>query len=212
MTRIILAEDHNIVREGIMQLLNEDKNVSVIAGAVDGKQALDLLKDGLDADILITDINMPRLDGISLISEAKNINSNIKVIMLSMLDNEQYIYNAFNKGASGYLLKSVEASEMLFCIQHVMEGNTYVCSEITQKLLFATPHVINFDNSVVDLSARELEVLQLIAEGMTNTEMADKLFVSKRTIEGYRQNILDKTGSKNTAALIFYAFRNGLIK
>lgn len=212
-TKIILAEDHNIVREGIKQLLSEEKNISVVAEAVNGKQALDLIKNGVDADILLADINMPEIDGITLITELKKINSNIKVILLSMLDNEKYVFSAFNKGASGYLLKSVEASEMLFCISHVKEGNIYICSELTEKLLNAASHIAySAEKPNIELSIREIEVLHLIAEGCTNTEMADKLFVSKRTVEGYRQNILDKTGSKNTAALIYYAFRNGFLK
>jgi DNA-binding NarL/FixJ family response regulator len=211
--KIILAEDHNIVREGIKQLLSEEKNISVVAEAVNGKEALNLIKNGVEADILLADINMPEMDGITLITELKNINSKIKVILLSMLDNEKYVFSSFNKGASGYLLKSVEASEMLFAIRHVNDGNTYICSEITEKLLNAASLVVNnSEKPSIELSIREIEVLHLIAQGCTNTEMADKLFVSKRTVEGYRQNILDKTGSKNTAALIFYAFRNGFLK
>lgn len=215
---LILAEDHNIVRNGIRVLLESDKGISIVGEATNGKQVLDMVNNGVKPDIVLADINMPELDGISLIKELKLINPDIRIVILSMLDNEKYVSQAFAAGAVGYLLKNVSADELIFALKHVHAGEKYLCSELSIRLLDKLVHTtgiplnINKNSPQIDFSMREIEILHLIAEGLTNLEMSDKLFISKRTIEGHRQSLIEKTGSRNTAALIRFAVLSGIVQ
>ena len=133
-----------------------------------------------------------------------------------MHDNEKYVAQAFLDGASGYLLKNVSADELIFALKHTHKGGKYLFSELAIRMLEKLVHhghnSIHTTESQVDFSIREIEVLHLIAEGLTNNEMSDKLFISKRTIEGHRQSLIEKTGARNTAALIRYAVLNGIVQ
>lgn len=215
MIQVLLAEDHNIVRNGIKMLLGSDKEIHVAGEATNGREALDFIANNEGIDVILADINMPELDGISLIKEAQNLKPNIRVVILSMHDNDKYVSQAFLEGASGYLLKSVSADEMIFSLKHVKAGGKYLCSELSikmlEKLSQKNVNAITENVSNIEFSMREIEVLHLIADGLTNSEMSEKLFLSKRTIEGHRQSLIEKTGSKNTAALIRYAVLNGII-
>ena len=155
------------------------------------------------------------MDGITLITKAKEIDPNIEVIVLSMHNDVSYISQAFAHGASGYLLKECNTDELLFAVKQVMHGRKYICMDLSVKLLDLCAQHISVGSSRQNLNAefseRELEVLRLIADGLTNDEMSDKLFLSKRTIEGHRQSLLNKTGSRNTATLIRFAVLNGFI-
>jgi DNA-binding NarL/FixJ family response regulator len=213
---VLLAEDHNIVRNGIRSLLDKQPDVNLVGEAVDGLEVLKYVDDGAEVDVVLTDINMPQLNGLALIRELKKRSPKIKVLILTMLDHENYVMQAVNNGAFGYLLKRVNEEELMFAIRHVNAGNTYVCSEITDKLLIRLSNIssesIKELKVTVDLSKRELEILILIAEGFTNNEIAEKLFTSRRTVEGHRQNLLEKTGARNTATLIRFAVKNGLVE
>ena len=215
MIKVLLAEDHNIVRNGIRSLLDKQSDIDVVGEATDGLEVLQKLEKGMKVDLVLTDINMPQLNGLALLEELKNKSPEIKVLILSMLDHENYVMQAVNNGAGGYLLKNVSEEELIFAIRHVSAGNLYVCSELTSKLvtkLSSIPAENNKELKVaIDLSRREIEILLLIAEGFTNNEIAEKLFTSRRTVEGHRQNLLEKTGARNTATLIRFAVRNGII-
>lgn len=215
MTKIILAEDHNVVRNGIKILLEKEADFEIAFEAANGRQVVEQVKAGLKADVVLTDMNMPVLNGLELLDELKRIDPQICVIILSMLDNESYVIQAFKAGARAYLLKSVSEDELVFAIRHVAAGYRYICSELSVALLGL---VSDFSaktspelNSAISFSAKELEVLNLIAEGFTNNQIADKLFMSRRTVEGYRQGLLEKTATNNTATLIRYAMRNFII-
>lgn len=216
MIKILLAEDHNIVRNGISSLLNSQSDLEIVGEATDGLEVLKFLDEGIDVDLVLTDINMPNLNGIELIAKVKSHSPATKVIVLSMLDHENYVMEAIKNGASGYLLKNVSEEEMVFAIRHVFGGFLYVCSEMTLKILEKLSKFSKSGNSErqmsIDLSKREIEILFLIAEGYTNNEIAEKLFTSRRTVEGHRQNLLEKTGARNTATLIRFAVRSGLIE
>jgi len=216
MIDLILAEDHNIVRNGISLLLGADKEISIKGEAVNGLEVMNMLAKGIKADMVLADINMPEMDGISLIRELRLSHPQTKIVILSMLDNEKYVAQAFSEGASGYLLKSVSADELLFALKHVNSGGKYLCSELSIRLLDKLLHTVNipFDKAghEIDFSMREIEILHLIAEGLTNSEMSEKLFISKRTIEGHRQSLIEKTGSRNTAALIRFAVLCGIVQ
>ncbi|MCX2453445.1 response regulator transcription factor [Pedobacter sp. PLR] len=216
MLQVLLAEDHNIVRNGIKMLLETDEDINVVAEAVNGVEALAYLATGKKVDIVLADINMPEVDGMMLLKAMKEMNSSTLIVMLSMHDNEKYVTQAFSAGAVGYLLKSVGAEELIFALKHVNAGGKYLCSELSMRLLEkcsqnGTRHVV-YPELVHDFSDREIEILALIAEGLTNIEISERIFISKRTVEGHRQALIDKTGSRNTAALIHYAMLNGLIQ
>lgn len=216
-TKILLAEDHLVVRNGIKMLLDSQDNIEVVGDVGSGKEILDLIVAGVEADILITDLTMDNVDGLQLIKELNQKNIGIRVVVLTMLDDEQYVAQSFQFGARAYLVKNVTADEMLFCVNHVARGGRYLCEELTMKLV---DKLINkeetksykIDPAELSLSSRELEVLELLGEGLTNLEISKKLFLSKRTVEGHRQSLIDKTKSKNTPALIKFAIQNGLLK
>jgi two-component system response regulator NreC len=216
MLKILLAEDHNIVRSGIRSLLEDDQAITVVAEAVNGSQALDYISHNESVDIILTDIDMPVMDGISLIREVKNINSHTKIVILSMHDNEKYVAQAFEAGASGYLLKSVGADELIFALKYINRGGKYLCAELSMSMLANVLKRIAGSSSAgensLEFSNREIQVLELIAEGLTNQEISDRLFISKRTVEGHRQSLTDKTGCRNTAALIRYAMMHDILQ
>ena len=219
MIRIILVEDHLVVRNGIKLLLDTQENIQVIAEVNNGKEVFSYLEEKIIPDIIITDINMPGMDGIELTEKLTEQYPHVKVIVLSMLDNHQHVAQAFEKGAKGYLVKNVSYDELLFAIRHVFNGGRYLCEELAMLLLerviaqSSMFGVFEKDKLLdeIDLSERELEVLQLISDGYTNVEIADKLFLSKRTVEGHRQNLIEKTKVRNSASLIKYAVANGLV-
>jgi len=214
MLKIILAEDHNIVRNGIKVLLGAEEDFNVVGEAIDGKEVIEIIKKVDDIDVVITDINMPQMDGIELLKELRLLSPETRVIILSMLDSEKYIAQAFVEGASAYLLKNISSDELVFAIKHVSAGNRYLCSELSINLLermINSSSLTPLIDSTIEFSSREIEVLNLIAEGLTNLEMSEKLFLSKRTIEGHRQSLIEKTGSRNTAALIRFAVLNGFV-
>ena len=217
MINVLLAEDHNVVRDGIKSLLDKEDSLQVVAEAINGRQALQMLAENPAINTILADINMPEMGGIELAMSVKEKFPLVKTVILSMLDNENYIIEAFKAGASGFILKNVTSDELIFALNHIQLNNErYICSELAlrllDKLINKAQVSIMAETSDVDLSKREKEVLTLIAEGFTNQEAADKLFTSKRTIEGHRQSLLTKTGSKNTAALIRHAIYIGLIE
>lgn len=215
MIKILLAEDHNIVRNGIRKLLEDDENISVTAEAVNGNQVLEHIGNKVAVDIILADINMPEIDGISLTNKIKALYPGIKVVILSMHDHKKYVIQAFQAGAYGYLIKSIEPGELIFAIKYICNGGRYLCAELSMAMLdneiFIERNKIAADESTIEFSSREIDVLQLIANGETNQEMSEKLFLSKRTIEGHRQSLIEKTKSRNTAALIRYAVMHRII-
>jgi DNA-binding NarL/FixJ family response regulator len=202
-----------VVRSGIRIILEQEPDIQVIFEAGNGKDVLDFLQNGEKPDVILTDLRMPGLDGLGMI---RALQKEYPVLVLSMFDLEQYASDAITAGARGYLLKNVGKNEMLFAIRHIAEGGTYICAEMTLKILDMLTMVKDMlpsaEKPVLQLSEREGEILHFIAEGYTNREMATKLFTSRRTIEGHRQSLMDKTGSKNTATLIKFAVKNGLVK
>jgi DNA-binding NarL/FixJ family response regulator len=212
---ILLAEDHKIVRDGIKALLKDEPGISKVFEAGNGKEAIDKIAE-TQIDLAILDINMPVMDGIEAARYIHENHKNTKVLLLSMLDHQDYLWKSLDAKANGYVLKDSGMDELLFAIKKIAKGERYISTQLSMQLLdkmkenAMVPEPIN--RSQVDLSKREFEVLQLMAEGMTNQEIADKLFTSKRTVETHRKNLIEKTQSKNTAALIKFAIANRLIK
>lgn len=213
--RILLTEDHVVVRDGLKGLLESEPGFRVVAEAINGRAALDLLDKGLQTDVLLTDLNMPEMGGLELTQRTVAKYPGLRVIILSALDNEKYVIQTFKAGAVGFVLKNVTADELKFAVRHVYTGNDYVCSELTSKFinrLLNLPEPPDLEAMHdIQFNARETEVLLLLADGMTNQEIADKLFTSKRTVEGYRENMITKAGVRNTVALIRFAVSRGII-
>ncbi|WP_316841800.1 response regulator transcription factor [Pedobacter gandavensis] len=215
--RVVLAEDHHIVRDGIRLLLGQEESINVVGEATNGTQVINLLDQGLEVDVILADLNMPQMDGMTLLKTLQTRYPKVNVVILSMLDQQKYVFEAFSEGAKAYLLKSVGVEELLFALHQANNGQKYLCTELGLQYLEDTVHRQNqfseyLDQTPLDLSSREAEVLQLIGEGLTNNEIADQLFISKRTVEGHRQTLIEKARVRNTASLIRYAVVNGYLK
>jgi len=211
----MLAEDHKIVRDGLKFILEKEPDFSIVAEVNNGKEVMDAFNTGLQVDMILSDMNMPGMGGLEITRWVKEKHPQVRVIILTALDNEEYVINTFKSGACGYLLKNISADELHFAIKHVAAKNQYICSELTMRfvnrLVTMPEHISTEMQAGLEFSSRELEILTLLADGFTNQEMADKLFTSKRTVEGHRQNLIDKTGVRNTAALIRFAVLNGIV-
>jgi len=216
MIRVLLTDDHAIIRDGLRSLLQNEPDLEVVGEAADGQTLLDMLPT-TPADVVVLDLNMPGLSGFDTIPLLRQQYPQLHILVLSMLNNEQYVAQALRGGALGYALKNTDRSELIYAIGTVARGMPYLSTTIGLDLLRKLHHSggeAPTEQSRLNsgLSKRELEVLRLIAEGLTNAEIADRLFTSKRTIETHRQNIIEKTQAKNTAALIKFAVSNGLVQ
>ncbi|RZL12480.1 MAG: response regulator transcription factor [Hymenobacter sp.] len=213
MSRIFLVDDHTIVRDGLRALLAGEPAIEVVGEASNGQELLDRLPT-CPADLVLLDANMPVLDGLATTLRLRAEYPQVRVLILSMLAHERYIGQLFDAGALGYVLKSAEKGEIMVAIQTVIAGRQFLCSDLGLNMLrkvLAKDDEPDETTKVSQLSRRESEVLQLLSEGLTTNEIAEKLFTSKRTIETHRQNILEKTQTKNTAALIRLAVTQGLL-
>ncbi len=217
MIKIILADDHSIVRNGIKMLLEAQHNLKVIGEANNGKGVLNILERGEQADLVLTDIHMVGMAGMELVDHLQKSHPHIKIVMLSMLEDIHNVKLAFEKGIRGYLVKNATYDELLFAIQHVAKGGLYLCGHLTTVLLETVTEKISKHDELegtladVALTEREVEILQLISEGYTNADIGEKLFLSKRTVEGHRHNLINRLKVKNSAELIKIAERNGLL-
>ncbi len=205
--KIILADDHLLVRNGIKSLLLEDDSLDVIGEAANGKEALELAKE-TQPDLLIIDVRMPIMDGIEAAGRLKDFAPNTKSIVLSMHDSEEYILKSIKAGASGYLLKDTGKEEFLKAINTVYNGGKYFSGDISNVIVSnylqnssASNQLAKPPKNSLGLTKKEIEILSLILSGMTNTEISDKLGKSKRTIETHRFNLMKKMNVKNLIEL-----------
>ena len=208
--RIIIADDHQLFRNGLKILLNSFPEFEVAGEASNGKEYLELLKT-IQADIALMDINMPEMDGIEATRRGVKMNPSVNVIALSMYGEEEYYYKMVDAGAKGFLLKDSDISEVKEAILTVVKGGSFFSQELLYHVIQKIKHREQESKSA-NLSKREKEILFKICEGMSNQEIADTLFISKRTVDKHRANLLGKTNSKNTASLILFAIRNKLIE
>jgi len=215
MIRVLLTDDHKILRDGIRALLNLQPDLEVVGEASNGQELLEALA-ATPADVVLMDINMPIMDGFATMDHLREQFPDVRVLVLSMLNHENYVHRMLEAGATGYVLKNADIAEITYGIRTVAAGRPFLCTEVGLDMLYKIVRTTALPADAArpktgELSKRELEVLRLISEGLTNAEIADKLFTSKRTIETHRQNIIEKTQAKNTAALIKYAVSNGLL-
>jgi two-component system, NarL family, response regulator NreC len=206
--KLIIADDHQLFRNGLEELLRKYDDIQVVKSLADGFEFIELINSQFDADIVLLDISMPNVDGFQVLKELKALNSDIKPIVISMHNDGNYIAKCAKMGAYGYLLKNTDEAELILAIRTVSQGRKYFSAEISEKM-------INFmaTSSISEnvLSNKETEVLGLISKGLTTNEIAAKLFVSSRTIETHRSNILKKLEVKNTAELIKKATEMNLL-
>jgi len=211
--RIFLAEDHTIVRKGIRTLLESEENIEVVGEAADGREVLKKI-EGLTPDVVLMDISMPQLNGLEATRQLKKAMPDVKVLVLTVHLNEEYIYHALRAGASGYLVKHVDVTELITAVNAVYRGESYLSPSVSKKVIdeYIRKAEENMGEDSLDyLTSREREVLQLIAEGHTNKEIGDLLSISVKTVEAHRANLMGKLDLHSTAELTRYAIRKGVI-
>ncbi|NVN94851.1 MAG: response regulator transcription factor [Bacteroidetes bacterium] len=214
--KIMLIDDHQIVRDGIKVLLESLENVEVIGEASNVAELLEKLKD-VQPDIIVTDISMPDISGIELtkiINEDKKY-ANIKILILSMYTNEDFVFNAIKAGAKGYLPKNTTRKELFEAVNTIYNGDEYFSESISNIILKSYIKKVKSDENGEKkeaLSIREIEILKLFAEGMANQEIADKLFISIRTVESHKNHIMQKLALKTTVDLLKFAIKNKIVE
>lgn len=210
--KVLLADDHQIVRDGIKLMLEPQAGIDVVAEAENGSQIEEML-DNQHVDVIVMDINMPELDGIAATKLIKEKYSDIKILALTMSNDDSHIRQMIQAGASGYIMKSAGRQELTNAIEEVMEGRHYFSDQATQSIMMDLIKNKGKSSSPepIHITEREGEVLQLIVKEHTNQEIAEKLYISPRTVDAHRRNLLQKTGARNTAGLVKYAFKHGLI-
>lgn len=207
-TKILLVDDHKIVRKALkLFLANANKNFTVLE-AGSGKEALDILQKQ-SFDLVVTDVNMPLMDGIELANLIRRSTPQSKVLALSMMNDEVNIKNMLKAGAKGYLLKDCDEAEFLLAVNTILSGGTYYSTQVKQAVMDSLA-VNQISEKSCILSKREKEILNLIFQEYTNGEIAERLFISQRTVETHKRNIMEKTGAKNLAGLVKFALKNNL--
>jgi len=212
--RVLLADDHTIVRQGLRALLDSQEDIEVVGEAENGRQAFEKTKQ-IVPDIVVLDITMPNLNGIEATRQIKKLKPEIKVIVLTVHDNEEYVHQVLQAGASGYLLKESAVSDLVSAINAVKKGDIFLSPTISKVVvkdyIKHTDRESRAFDSLDVLTSREREVLQLIAEGHTNREVARLLKLSVKTVDVHRAHIKEKLQIHDTAGLIKYSLRKGLI-
>ena len=211
-TRILVADDHPIVRSGLKTILDAQPDLAVVAEAADGAEAV---RKALveDVDLVVLDVSMPKLTGIQAAAELQKRKPELKLLMLSMYDNEQFLFEALRAGASGYVLKSNADHDIVDACRRTMRGQSFLYPSAVTSLVRDVVESGRALEATFDvLTPRELQVLKLIAEAHSSKEIAAELVISLKTVERHRQNILDKLGMSDRVELTRYAIRRGLIQ
>lgn len=209
---VLIADDHKIFRDGIKSLLSKEKDIQVVAEASNSKEVLDQASM-LDLDLVIMDIDMGTPNGIETTANLKKHHPDINILILSMLGLHDFIIQALEAGATGYILKNAGKDELLTAIKSVVNGDSYFSREVSASLIeqLHRPKQGKKKRTDVPLSPREVELLKLIAQEFSNQEIANKMFISIRTVDTHRRNLLEKLGVRNNVGLTKYAISKGLI-
>jgi DNA-binding NarL/FixJ family response regulator len=207
-TRVLLADDHPVVRNGLRELLNSEPDFRVVGEVDDGAQAVEQAL-AEDVDLVILDVTMPRMTGLQAARELASRKPGLRILMLSMHENEQFLFEALRAGASGYVLKTAADRDLVDACRATMRGETFLYAGAVAALV--REHLERDATSLDPLTPRELEVVKLVAEGHTSDEIAGMLFISRKTVDRHRANILEKLGMRDRVDLTRYAIRRGLI-
>ncbi len=211
-SRLVIAEDHAILREGLCSLLKERPDLEVVGQAADGLEAIRCVQ-ALSPDLLLLDLTMPRTNGLEALQEIKRISPGTKVLILTVHKTEDYIFTALQAGADGYVLKDSTSAELLLAVRSVLGGERYLGPAIASKVIsgYLGKDAPAAHSSFTDLTTREREVLKLIAEGYRNREIAEYLCISPKTVEKHRASLMDKLDLRTVPALTAYALEKGLL-
>ncbi len=209
--RIFIVDDHEIFRNGLKLVFSKNEEIEIVGEAGSGEEFLSLMET-TDFDVVLMDIKMKGMNGIETSGLAIRKCPEIKVLVLSTFGEEEFLHEIINVGAKGFLLKNVNKDTIFGAIKQVYQGHNYFSPEL---LPFFTNKYLNQNNNISDevlLTKREREILQLIAKGYSNSEISEKLFISKRTVDSHKNSLISKTGSKNIVSLLIYAIKNKLVK
>lgn len=204
--KIAIVDDHQLFRSGLRFILENEKDIEVLFEAPNGKQFLEYLKS-LKPDVVLMDISMPEMDGIEATQKALEILPELHVLVLSMYSDIEYYNTMIDIGVKGFILKDIDNNELADAIRKVHRGGNYFSQELLLKLIKNKP-----EGEKIDLTRREMEVLELICKGHSNQEISEELYISQRTVERHRSSLLFKTDSKNSISLVIYAIKNNLVK
>jgi DNA-binding NarL/FixJ family response regulator len=212
-TRVLLADDHAVVRSGLRAVLEAETDISVVAEAADGQEALEKTLSH-EVDLAILDVSMPRLTGLQAAAELHRRQPEVRVLILSVHDNEQYFFEALRAGASGYVLKSAANRDLVDACRAAMRGEPFLYPRAVTALVREVLEQAQRGEAISEdpLTPRELQVVKLIAEGYTSDEIAKELFISRKTVDRHRSNLLEKLGMRNVAEVTRYAIRRGLLE
>jgi DNA-binding NarL/FixJ family response regulator len=208
--RVLVVDDHAIVREGICSLLARRKDIQVVGEAADGKRAIDAVSQ-FDPDVILMDIQMPVLNGLEATREIHKRFPSTRILVLTQHDSKEYVVPLLRAGAVGYITKIARATELIGAIRAVYEEGAYLPPQITQTVVAAVAASVESRAEQTLLTEREIEVLRLVAEGLSSRELAERLNISVKTVDTHRANIMEKIGAHNTAELTKYAIRAGLV-
>ncbi len=212
--KVLIADDHTIVREGVRMILAKERDIEVVGEAGDGRQALDLV-DRLRPEVIIMDLSMPEMGGIEATKHVKERHPAVNVLALTMHEDESYVFQLLRAGASGYVLKRAAAQDLVQAVRAAARGEAFLYPSITRKVVedYLKRVEQGEERERYDgLTEREREVLTLIAQGLTNQQIAQKLFISIKTVQTHRAHILEKLGLHDRTELVRYAIRKGLIE
>lgn len=208
--KVMIVDDHKLVREGLKAVFDQGEEIEVVAEAGSGEDALDMVQ-GVEPDVVLMDISMPGMNGIQTTRLMKEKSPDIKVVILTMLDQEGYVYEAVKAGATGYMLKSTSSDDLVVAIKTVYEGNALLHPEATAQLLKEFVNLAHNRSKDYGLSNREMEVLELLSEGQTNKEIAKALWISEQTVKTHVAHIFDKLGTSDRTETVAKALRSGLV-
>lgn len=210
--RVLIADDHKIFRDGVRSIIEKEKDMEVVDEAATGSEVLE--KVGRSAvDVIVLDIDMGKPDGIAVTETVRCEYPGVNILILSMIGLHDFVIQALEKGATGYIFKNAGKDEMLTAIRSVAKGDSYFSREVSSILIehLHRPGLAKRHMTDIPLSIREVEILKLIAREYSNPEIAERLYISIRTVDTHRRNLLEKLGVKNTAGLVKYAIRKGMI-
>ncbi len=207
--RVLIAEDHTMIREGLKQLLELERDIKVVAGVADGRQAVDAFV-AMKPDIVLMDINMPVQNGLEALKEIRALDGEARVIMLTIHQDREYLFKALDLGAAGYVLKDAESRVLVEAIRMVSSGQTYIQSSMARELITEFKRMKSGDDNPNQLSEREKEVLKLLAKGMVNKDIAGALYISEKTVKNHISSIFRKLDVQDRTQAAVFAIKNHL--